>query len=398
MSKRRRVVRQDTSKYRWEKVTIRDLVDGFHDGGEIGGVEAYGGNLIVRPDYQREFVYKGKQREKVIHSLFGWAWVGVFHWAELDDGKFELIDGQQRTISICQFVLNKFAIDNGTLYFDNLEPDEQEALLDYELDVKVFSGTEREKLEWFEIVNIVGEALIAQELRNSAYRGRFVAAAKRWFSHRGAPAAEEAADMWKAQPPLNRHGLMELAIRWAIASKDDEAIRGYMAAHQHDPNAEVLWQDFRKRIDWAKSVFPIWPIDSKNKRLRSAARNADWGALYDKYGCKPSPHPPDEMAAKAGRLVYNPEIQSPVGVFEYLLTGDEQHLDLRLFPEHDKLDAYRAQGGVCGRSDQPHGCGERFEFSEMHADHIVPWSSDGRTEPDNCQMLCRECNQRKGAN
>ena len=46
-------------------------------------------------------------------------------------------------------------------------------------------------------------------------------------------------------------------------------------------------------------------------------------------------------------------------------------------------------GGVC-----PY-CGQHFEFSEMHADHIRPWSKGGTTAADNCQMLCRDCNLRK---
>ena len=35
--------------------------------------------------------------------------------------------------------------------------------------------------------------------------------------------------------------------------------------------------------------------------------------------------------------------------------------------------------------------------NQMHADHITPWSKGGKTTPDNCQMLCRDCNLKKGA-
>lgn len=42
-------------------------------------------------------------------------------------------------------------------------------------------------------------------------------------------------------------------------------------------------------------------------------------------------------------------------------------------------------------------CGETFEFEQVQADHIIPWSKGGRTVPDNCQMLCRDCNLIKGA-
>lgn len=47
------------------------------------------------------------------------------------------------------------------------------------------------------------------------------------------------------------------------------------------------------------------------------------------------------------------------------------------------------RGGVC-----PY-CKQHFELSEMHADHIIPWSKGGTTTADNCQMLCRDCNLKK---
>lgn len=46
-------------------------------------------------------------------------------------------------------------------------------------------------------------------------------------------------------------------------------------------------------------------------------------------------------------------------------------------------------GGVC-----PY-CGEHFELSEMHADHIKPWAKGGPTTAENCQVLCRDCNLKK---
>ena len=49
------------------------------------------------------------------------------------------------------------------------------------------------------------------------------------------------------------------------------------------------------------------------------------------------------------------------------------------------------QGGIC-----PH-CGKHFDLEEMEGDHITPWAEGGVTIADNCQMLCKECNRKKGA-
>ena len=49
-------------------LTVRDLVAGYHDDGD-SGVVGYGGKLEIRPPYQREFIFKGKQRKAVFTSI-----------------------------------------------------------------------------------------------------------------------------------------------------------------------------------------------------------------------------------------------------------------------------------------------------------------------------------------
>ena len=73
------------------------------------------------------------------------------------------------------------------------------------------------------------------------------------------------------------------------------------------------------------------------------------------------------------------------------IRGDERHLGIRAFDDNTRLEAYERQHGVCPL------CGAHFELNEMEADHITPWRDGGRTIPANCQMLCRDCNRRKGA-
>ena len=68
-------------------VTIREVVDGYTDDGE-GGVFGYGGRLNIRPPYQREFVYKQKQRDAVIDTIFKGFPLNVFYWVENEDGTF----------------------------------------------------------------------------------------------------------------------------------------------------------------------------------------------------------------------------------------------------------------------------------------------------------------------
>lgn len=155
-----------------QRIRVRDLVVGYEDNDELG-VRAYDDNLDVRPPYQRELVYKDKQRNAVIETLRKNFPLNVMYWAVRDDGTFEVIDGQQRTISICQFVEGDFsiAIDGHQLAFHNLQEDQKDQILDYELMVYFCEGTDSEKLDWFKTINIAGVQLTDQELRNAVYHG-----------------------------------------------------------------------------------------------------------------------------------------------------------------------------------------------------------------------------------
>lgn len=139
-----------------KEISVRDLTEGYCDRGDEG-VTGYGGRLDIRPPYQREFIYGDKERDAVITTLQRGFPLNVMYWAVRADGTFEVMDGQQRTLSICQYVAGEFAYD--FRFFANLHADEQEHILAYRLMVYVCSGTETEKLEWFRTINIAGKAL-----------------------------------------------------------------------------------------------------------------------------------------------------------------------------------------------------------------------------------------------
>ena len=104
-------------KFELHEISVRDVVYGYVDSAE-NGVVGYGGKLNIRPAFQREFIYKDKQRDEVIRIIIKHFPLNVMYWVKSDDGNFELLDGQQRTISICQYVSGDFSIDH--LAFHNL--------------------------------------------------------------------------------------------------------------------------------------------------------------------------------------------------------------------------------------------------------------------------------------
>jgi hypothetical protein len=348
-------------KIELKEILIKDLTKGFQDNNE-DGVIGYNKKLDIRPPYQREFIYKDKQRDAVIDTVQKKFPLNIIYWAVREDGNFEVIDGQQRIISICQYVNGDYSI-NG-LAFHNLTKDKQDNILNYPLSVYFCSGSDSEKLEWFETINIAGEELSNQELRNAVYSGPWVTDAKRYFSKRNCAAYNMASDYLEGR--LNRQDYLETAIEWISNNK----IREYMSEHQHKKDASELWGYFNEVIVWLENNF----------KIKKIMKGVDWGKLYNNF--KDKIFDKNKINKKAEELIFDDEVTKKSGIYPYLITGEEKYLSLRAFPESIRLKVHQKQNGKCKV------CKEKFEISEMQADHIVAWSAGGKTIEENCQMLC----------
>lgn len=206
------------------------------------------------------------------------------------------------------------------------------------------------------------------------YSGPWVSDAKRYFSKVGGAAYQIGKDHLKGA--ANRQAYLETAIKWISSGN----IEDYMGKHQHDDSANSLWAHFRAVIAWAESCFKTRP---------GLMRGVDWGWLYDKYHDKSVDREAIEKESK--RLILDDDVKRNSGIYAYILTGDPRHLDIRSFTPKMRQQAYEKQGGICPL------CGETFPLKQMEADHITPWVEGGATVEQNCQMLCKKDNRRKGA-
>lgn len=362
-----------------DSIAIKELVENFTDK-EDEGVTAYNGNLIVRPRYQREFVYDEKQQIAVIETIMDDLYLGVMHWSPNPAG-WELIDGQQRTISICRFINNRFIVRGN--YFKNYPADIKNKILNYRIDLCKFFGTESEKLRWFKTVNMQGAKLTDQELLNAVYAGDWLESAKVDFSKPSNVALSD--DYGKGYVKGNsiRQEILEKVLEWAANKEGFKDIETYMANHQSDKNANELWNYYEEVIKWAKTLFP--------KPIKGITDVQDWGILYNKYSGKT--YDPKAFADEISELNLDDDVTKKSGIIPWLLSerrpSDERFLSLRSFSEAQKRKAFTRQEGVCPI------CQNKFEFDEMEGDHIIPWSRGGRTVDENLQMLCKNCNSAK---
>lgn len=378
-------------------ITIGDLVDAYRDMGE-GGVVALGGKLNVRPAYQRAFVYEPAERDRVMKSVYNGLPLNSMYWAINPDNTFEVVDGQQRIISICQFITNNdgngnpIAINfNGKMNqtFVGLSPEKQREILDYKLQVYVCDGTEDEKLEWFHTINIAGKQMTEQELLNANYTGPWLSSAKQFFSKKANNPAincafydnnERSSLLSQNGVDANRQELLELALRWVADSDANQYpdIKTYMAKHRYDQTAELLIAYYCNVIDWVKRTFV---------KYRREMRGIDWGIMYNKYG--KNDYAPDALEQTLSQLfeLYDndPDGLKKNAFYEYALSGDRRMIWHRIFSDHQQKQVYKNQNGRCAV------CGRDFYFAQMEAHHRVAFADGGETTIENCLMLCRDC-------
>lgn len=363
-------------KIKQTKIKLRDIYKGYKDLDE-NGVFSMDGKLNIRPAYQREFVYKDKQREAVIETIMKGFPLSSMYWSKNADGSYEVMDGQQRTISACQYINGDFSVEFRK--FHNLTEQEKNEVLDYEFDINVCEGSEVEKLEWFEVINIAGEKLTQQELRNAIYTGAWLADAKSKFSKRECPAYKIGAKYLKGS--AIRQDYLETALKWICKAKGIKDVEEYMSSHQKDSNADELWDYFVQVIDWVKRTFVNY-----NKLMKGL----DWGKMYDYATKNGLTFSSSSLEVDVDELIADEEVTNKKGAYEYLILGTEKSLNVRGFSDGQKIAGFNKCGGVCNH------CNNKFEIKEMEADHIKPWSKGGKTNADNLQMLCIDCNRTKG--
>ena len=360
-------------KIELHKIKVKDLFAGFENDEETGRVVGYGGKLNIRPSYQREFVYKDEQQEEVIRTIRKGFPLNIMYWSKNSDGTFELLDGQQRTMSICNFLTPpKLSVDNS--YFNNLTPEEQEQIEEYELMIYFCEGETREKLDWFKIVNIAGEELTPQELRNSVYTGSWLVSAKKFFSGNNCDAKKHYNNYLNKS--YIRQEVLETVLKWNSGGN----IENYMGIHQHDANAKELWRYFEDVMEWVQRVFP---------KYRKEMKGLPWGEFYNEFKDQGFEKIGDENERRVLELYKDNEVTKKSGIYQYILTDNEKYLSLRAFDEDTKSQVYERQNGICPI------CREHYTIEEMEADHINPWSKGGKTVAENCQMLCKKDNREK---
>lgn len=400
-------------------IKVRDLVDGYSDKSleDEGGITSMKGRLNIRPKYQRAYIADTKYgwRENLINSILcGYPINRIYIGVDAKDADktftewaLEMLDGQQRSKTICDYVIGKFSITIGGYRknFDNLSKAEQESILNYELDVTYCIGNESARIAWFKRINQPNSILVPQELRNATYVGEWLECAKKFFSATSSQAKKQinnkedkyCASNYSSDRSIERSEYLELAIDWVAYDKyadlrsdknQDERICKYMSEHQNDTNADEIINHYKAVIDWVNDVFFH---DGLPKSWQSV-RSQDWGRMYSQYKDKELTEEEKLHISKRTKEIisYGAAIyQKSDGIYEWVLRGEKDDeintfLHLRNFTDEDKSARYNAQGGIDPID------GQHYEMKDMEAHHIKSWKNGGDSKYDNLVWLSKK--------
>lgn len=379
--------------------TVEQICDGF-EYNELEGKGLYGlaGQLTIQPEYQRNYIYAdGKRDVAVIESVLKGYPLGLIYFNKVDDGRLEVLDGQQRITSLGRFLKNKFAVKINDLeqIFDGLDEGLQQKIMTTKLLVYICEGegekAEEEIKEWFKTINIAGIPLNLQEELNAVFSGPFVTLCKAEFSN----SQNANIQKWESyvKGPADRQMFLATALEWVSKGNVD----GYMSAHRRDENINEIKTYFNTVIDW---------VDSKFDDVYDEMQGLNWGELYERFHHLPLNH--SELSARVQELMHDDFVGNRRGIFEYVLGGCQESklLNVRLFDKPTMRTVYQQQTAEAkekGISNCPlcaigHDANHTkiWDLKDMDADHVTAWSKGGVTDISNCQMLCKTHNRAKG--
>lgn len=375
---------ENTNKITHKVVTLGDLAKEYCDGSEtierttiVDGVKT-----IINPSFQRGLVYSIENMHSLIDSILHGFIIGQVTFAEVN-GCYLVVDGQQRITTICKYITGEVPAYNG-LYFESLTEDEKEIILNTELPIAVLVNATKEQIaEQFKRTNTCGEVLTQMEILAAIYDGEFMQELKQVFGLNFLTKGFGKKYKEYLKGDANRLFFAELAIKvYDAKSNDTEKIIKFCI--EHNITVDDIVKRFKEVFNWYTKL--VANLTSAQKKLLPI--NISVEDMYNKYGSIPMGA--DKFAIRFGEALNSlDEGDTSSKLIDYVFTQDLQYITPRLFPKAIAVRVYKKQNGICPI------CGNHFEFDDMQADHIHPWALGGKTKESNCQMLCKDCNNKK---
>lgn len=395
------------------------------------------GELVLQPDYQRNFVATEQIASKLVESILLDVPIPVVYLAEEVNGNFSVIDGQQRLTSFISFLEGKYP-DGKPFKLSSLKilPELNRKTftdLDAEAQKKIRSTTihsiiikkesnEDIKFEIFERLNTGSTKLNEDEIRNTVYRGHYVSLLARLSEN---PTFHELVRKDTFKKRMIYRGMI---LRFLALS--EKSYINYRSSMKQFCNKELREnqylsaekeKEYEKRflhcVDLVKIVFGDKAfrryVPGEEGQLGNWSTGQINMALYDLQMVGFTTFSKHEVLSKADfireglleLMTNHPKFQELItwqtSNTEYLknrfkiymnllekIVGDKNYCQ-RIFPYSLKEELFN-ENPYCAISKQ-----KILAIEDAEVDHIIPYSKGGKTEKSNAQLVLRYFNRAK---
>ena len=399
--------------------------------------------LDLRPEYQRNFVFDKRKASRLIESILLEVPIPALYFAEEANGKFSVIDGQQRLTSFLSFVDGKFPVGKGYTDFaltglEILTELNKKTFADLEqsLQAKIKStalhtviikneSDEEAKFEIFERLNTGSVKLNEDEIRNSVYRGPYIDLLDELSNY------DKFENLVRKPNYKNRMFYRGMILRFlAISGQNVSLYRPSMKKYCNKElrewrnlskdRADEYRKRFKKCVDLCQSVFGENSFRRFNPGKSSASIGGSWVAtrinmaLFDVQMCGFAMYDHsqfqghyDEIRERMLDLMCSD--QEFIDAIELKTSGTEQMkirfkkwldvLDNLTSPPSPRIFPYTIKKQLFDEDPTCKLCGNQImAIEDAEVDHKDPYSKGGPTTLDNAQLTHRYCNRHKSDN
>ncbi|MFN9110494.1 MAG: HNH endonuclease family protein [Bacteroidota bacterium] len=395
------------------------------------------GELILQPEYQRNFVASVQIASRLIESILLDVPIPVIYLAEEKDGSFSVIDGQQRLTSFLSYLDGKFPngeefklsglkvlVDLNRKKYEQLDKDSQTKIKTTTVHSIIIKKESNEdiKFEIFERLNTGSTKLNEDEIRNTVYRGNYIKLLSELSEN------NILHNIINKQNYKNRMIYRGMILRFLSLS--EKSYLNYKASMKQFCNKELRdnrnlsiekQQEYKKRfehcIDLVKIVFGDKAfrryIPGMNTEPGKWATNQINMALFDLQMCGFVNYSKNEILSNSDLIregllklmIEDSLFQDLIGyktsdtdnvkkrfaIYMSMLDGiiGDKTIKQRIFPFSLKEELFK-EDPYCKISNQ-----RILAIEDAEVDHIIPFSKGGKTEKENAQLVLRYFNRAK---
>ena len=381
------------------------------------------GSIQLQPDYQRNYVRKQNQASKLIESIFLWIPLPVVYFAEEDNNKYSIIDGQQRITSVVDYMKNLYFLnwleelsEFNWKKFKDLSEDYQLMLENASLSVIILSKESNElKYEIFARLNQWSVKLKPQELRNCIYRWTF-----NNLLNELAEKKELKNLFWgdNKRKDYQENILRFFALKdvFSYTTSMDKTMNLFMSKHQYDDEKNIEWYRklFNRTIDIIKQVLWEYAFSAYDRVKWIMMKRFSW-SVYDSIIVAFSQFNPNDLMQhaneirekindmKTNNLKYQNytyaatwskdrviwRIMLVYYMIQDIVWKNSDYWNIRNFTQDVKQKLWH-DWYICSYCNQV-----ILNIDDAEVDHIKPYSIWWATTIDNAQLLHKHCNRKK---